>query len=70
MSGYEKSNTSKLGGGAPGGVPSAGFANTNTVQKWPLSVKFYVKHSKQIRLLFKTIRKSAQCAVLSVQPTT
>ena len=40
MSGYEKSGPSKLGGGAPGVRPSAGFANTNTSSEMALKRKY------------------------------
>ena len=46
MSGYEKSGPSKLGGGVPGGRPSAGFANTNTSSEMALKRKILRKAFK------------------------
>lgn len=53
MSGYEKTNTSNLGGGRPGGIPSAGFANTNTSSEMALKRKI-------LRKAFKTNKVTVQ----------
>ena len=62
MSGYEKSNTSKLGGGAPGGIPSAGFANTNTSSEMALKRKILRKAFKTNKVTVQNNKKiSATC---------
>lgn len=43
MSGYENGKTSSLGGGVPGGIPSAGFSNTNTSSEMALKRKILRK---------------------------
>ena len=43
MSGYEKSGPSTLGGGTPGVIPSAGFANTNTSSEMAMKRKLLRK---------------------------
>jgi len=56
MSGYEKSGPSKLGGGVPGGRPSAGFANTNTSSEMALKRKILRKAFKTNKVNKSNVR--------------